>query len=70
MKPWVALPSSNARGRGGECQIQMSTSDAVIVVGIIMTVILWHRSHQILRVFFCDSLYPCYDPCHVIKHES
>ena len=49
MKPWVALPSSNARGRGGECQIQMSTSDAVIVVGIIMTVILWHRSHQILR---------------------
>ena len=21
-------------------------------------------------VFFCDSLDPCYDPCHVIKHES
>ena len=38
MKPWVALPSNNARGRGGECQIQMSTSDAGIAVGIIMTV--------------------------------
>ena len=23
-----------------------------------------------LGVFFCDSLDPCYDPCHVIKHES
>ena len=21
-------------------------------------------------VFFCDSLDLCYDPCHVIKHES
>ena len=21
-------------------------------------------------VFFCDSLDPCFDPCHVIKHES
>jgi hypothetical protein len=38
MKPWAALPSNNARGRGGECQIQMSTSDAGIVVGTIMTV--------------------------------
>ena len=24
----------------------------------------------ILGVFFCDSLDLCYDPCHVIKHES
>ena len=23
-----------------------------------------------LGVFFCDSLDLCYDPCHVIKHES
>ena len=38
MKPWAALPSNNARGRGGEFQIQMSTSDAGIVVGTIMTV--------------------------------
>ena len=23
-----------------------------------------------LAVFFCDSLDLCYDPCHVMKHES
>ena len=25
---------------------------------------------HLLGVFFCDSLDLCYDPCHVIKHES
>ena len=25
---------------------------------------------QSVGVFFCDSLDLCYDPCHVIKHES
>ena len=30
----------------------------------------FYALHLILGVFFCDSLDLCYNPCHVIKHES
>ena len=45
----------------------ISHSSIYSAIGITKT---WISILMTLAVFFCDSFDPCYDPCHVIKHES